>query len=282
MIKLLQYCLPQLFISRLVGVVANCQQSVIKNLFIKLFIKHFKVDLNDAQRTDYRQYKSFNDFFTRALKPEARPLPLAANQLISPVDGFISQHGKINDRTILQAKGKDYSLIDLLAGDKTLAEPFRFGDFLTAYLAPANYHCFHMPITGRLTQMIYVPGKLFSVNQSSVDHVDGLFARNERVICLFDTEIGPFAFIAVGALLVGSIAVEWHGIVNPKHKNVIKRFNYQHAPQSVTLERGAKLGHFQMGSTVILLLPPKKIEWQHDFIPNQPLRFGQALAKLSS
>lgn len=273
----LQYCLPQHLLSKMVGWFANCRLRWLKNHFIARFCVAYSVNLQEAERSQIEDYHSFNDFFTRSLKAGARVMDANPKTIISPVDGFVSAYGKIQDKAIVQAKGKRFSLDALLADKKELSQQFRFGDFLTAYLAPANYHCFHMPLDGVLQHMIYVPGKLFSVNKNAVNNIDHLFARNERVICIFDTKIGPIAYIAVGAMLVGSMSMEWHGVVNPKHSHQIKTYSYQHAPQKISLKKGDKVGHFQMGSTVIMLLPPNKISWEKAFATDEVLRFGEKI-----
>ncbi len=252
------------------GRLANAKLGCLTHFGIKKFIAHYRVNMDEAKITDYRQFQSFNDFFTRELKSNARVMPSDPKAFISPVDGCVSECGKIEKDQLLQAKGAYFNLLDLLGGDKELTRYFEDGQFLTAYLSPKDYHRFHMPIVGELKKMIYVPGKLFSVNQSSVKNVSGLFARNERVICVFDTEIGKVALIAVGAMIVGSIAMKWHGIVAPQKKRLIQMWNYH--DQKIQLNRGDEVGHFQLGSTVIVLCERNKAQWNVDLQSGKLLR----------
>lgn len=257
-----QNLIPQHLLSHFMGSLANAKMGALTSFGIKQFIAHYRVNMDEAKISDYRQFQTFNDFFTRELKSDARLMPSDPNVFISPVDGCVSECGKIEKDQLLQAKSAYFNLFDLLGGDKALAHNFEDGQFLTAYLSPKDYHRFHMPIAGELKKMIYVPGKLFSVNQSSVKNVPGLFARNERVICIFDTEIGKVAFIAVGAMIVGSISMKWHGIVAPQQKRSIQLWDY--SDQNIIFNRGDEVGHFRLGSTVILLCEKNKMRWNSD------------------
>lgn len=254
-----QNLIPQHLLSRLLGKLANAKLGWLTHWAIQKFIAHYSVNMQEAKISNVRQFKTFNDFFTRELKADARTLSSDPTVMISPVDGCVSACGKIKKDQLLQAKGAYFSLQDLLGGDAALASVFEDGQFLTAYLAPKDYHRFHMPISGKLKKMIYVPGKLFSVNASSVQKVPGLFSRNERVICIFDTEIGKLALIAVGAMIVGSIAMQWHGIVAPQKNRQMQIWDYD--DQNIILNRGDEAGCFRLGSTVMLLCEKNKVQW---------------------
>jgi phosphatidylserine decarboxylase len=246
-----QYLIPHHLLSRLILKLTRLQLGAVTHWLIKRFIQYYKVDMQIAQSADVRDYASFNEFFTRSVKPSARPLDEA--NMICPVDAQISQIGSIEEGSLLQAKGRYFQLNDLLGGYSEIANQFQQGVFCTLYLSPKDYHRIHMPTTGRLTDMIYVPGRLFSVNQRTTEVVPNLFARNERVICLFDTEVGPMAMILVGALFVGSIETVWAGSVTPNASSVCEHWQYAEQTAPV-LERGAEMGRFNMGSTVIVLL----------------------------
>jgi len=270
---LLQALLPQHLIARCVHGVARRKTPWLKNMLIRLFIRAFDVDLREAIIREPTDFVSFNAFFTRALAPGTRPAPAAPNVLACPVDGAVSTAGIINGDRLFQAKGHDYSLRALLAGDAALAERFRNGCFATMYLAPRDYHRVHMPITGRLREMIYVPGRLYSVNARTERTVRGLFARNERVICLFDSLAGPLAVVFVGALIVGSVETAWHGEVRTRPRR-IERWRYDPA---VPVERSAEIGRFNVGSTVIVLCTPGRVRWDAAIREGAVLRVGQAL-----
>lgn len=273
----IQNLIPQHCLSQLMGKLANAQAGALTRFAIKQFIAHYRVNMNEAKINDYREFKSFNDFFTRELKSDARIMPSDPQAFISPVDGCVSECGQIEKDQLLQAKGAYFNLRDLLGCDEKLAKVFEDGQFLTAYLSPKDYHRFHMPIAGKLTQMIYVPGKLFSVNPSSVKNVPGLFARNERVICIFETDIGKVALIAVGAMIVGSIAMKWHGIVAPQEKRDIQTWHYD--AQSIQFDRGDEVGHFRLGSTVIVLTEKDKLKWDSVVSPESLLKLFDPLCK---
>lgn len=273
-----QYLLPQHLLSRWMGRLAHSRCKKFKNWAITAFTRHYGVNLNESAIEDIRQFQNFNDFFTRKLKPDARPIATDPAAIISPVDGCISEIGKIEAHTILQAKKKFYSLTCLFGGDEALANNFMDGSFMTAYLAPKDYHRIHMPFDGQLVSMRYIPGKLFSVNTASASKINDLFARNERLVCVFDSSIGPFVVIAVGAMIVGSIVTAWHGVVNEGHSDKVSTWNY--ADKSIRFCRGDELGYFQLGSTVILLFARNAMAWNAQLKAGLPLQVGQMIAKI--
>ncbi len=273
-----QYVFPQKFLSRLVGGLANCELEPIKNLFIKQFIRHYEVNLDEALIQNPFEFDNFNDFFTRELKAGARPIDADPRILVSPADGTLSEFGTINDGQLLQAKGQFYALKDLLGEVHPWVETFSQGAFATIYLAPKDYHRVHMPFGGELVEMIYVPGRLFSVNQQTAQDIPGIFARNERVICIFQTIHGPMAVILVGAMIVASISVTWHGQVTPPTNEVQ---TWQYHTQKIYLEKGAELGRFYLGSTAIVLLPKELMHWQNDKVVGQRIKVGQALGEFT-
>jgi phosphatidylserine decarboxylase len=277
---LFQYVAPQRALSRLAGWLAECHWIWLKNYLIRYFINRYQVDINLAVLTSIDDYPTFNSFFTRHLKPELRPITQDAQIIISPADGAISQIGQIKQNTLLQAKGFNFSIASLLGSTENQAKQFYDGFFTTIYLAPKDYHRFHMPITGQLRETIFIPGQLFSVNQQTVGAVANLFARNERLVCIFDTAIGPMAVILVGAMLVGSIETVWGGISNST-KIVTQCFPATGAG-SISVAQGAELGHFKMGSTVILLFPKEKIEWLPELHESSILNMGSSLGKICS
>jgi phosphatidylserine decarboxylase len=268
-----QYLIPQILLSKFAGYLANCKIPVIKNFFINTFIKLYKIDLKDAIFTNPTQYKTFNDFFTRKLKSNARQISNHPNIIVSPVDGFIYQFGDIHETLLLQAKNHYFNLVDLLGGNHDLAKAFMNKRFISIYLAPQHYHRIHMPITGQLIKMIYVPGKLFSVNPITVENIPNLFARNERVICVFTTEKGKFCVILVGAMLVGSIYTSWHTKVIRAKK--IHVWDYSH--ESILLNKGEELGYFAMGSTVIMLFEDHNFHWSNLISVGQELKLGDEI-----
>jgi len=273
----LQYLLPHHGISRLAGVLANCRWKWVRQPFIYLFIRYFKVDLGEAQIQDYGQFEHFNAFFTRALLPECRPLPAQPEFLVSPADGTVSQLGRLEDDRLLQAKGIDYSLLDLLGGDPGDAAAFRAGDFVTIYLSPRDYHRVHMPADGVLQKTIYVPGRLFSVNQRTTEQVDGLFTRNERLVCFFDTPAGPLAMVLVGAMIVAGIETAWSGRVRPGRHRLVTPGRTDDSAQ-VSLDRGAEMGRFMLGSTVILVFPAGAVALDRALRAGSAIRQGQKIA----
>ena len=277
MFILLQKIIPQHALSRLVGVLAYWRAGFLKNVFIRFFVRHYQVNLADIADFNPKNYPSFNDFFTRYLKPGVRPLAQESDAVVSPVDGLVSEVGDTTGGRLLQAKGQDYSLQDLLGGDAVTAAQFAGGKFLTVYLSPKDYHRVHMPLAGQLVQMVHVPGKLFSVNQATVAAIPNLFARNERVIAYFKTALGPMAVILVGATCVGSIAMKWHGVVTPPTSKKLQHWEYH--SQNIKLERGDEVGHFNMGSTVIVLFGKDAMQWQPELIANQVLKMGEKIGR---
>jgi phosphatidylserine decarboxylase len=272
---LLQHLLPQHLLSRLVGRLARSESPAIKTLFINTFMKRFDIDLSEAQVQNPEEFPSFNAFFTRALKDGARPI--ADSPVVSPADGAISQIGHIRGSDLLQAKGQYFSLHDLLGGDATLTSEFINGDFATIYLSPRDYHRVHMPATGTLRKTIYVPGKLFSVNQTTSENVPGLFARNERLVCIFDTELGPMAVILVGAMIVAAIETVFAGQVTPLSPHIHQQEYGQREP--LVLEKGAELGRFSLGSTAIVLFGEKQCHWLKSLEAGSPVRMGATLGE---
>lgn len=268
-----QFVIPHHLLSRLIQKLTRLQMGAVTHWLIKRFIKHYNVDMNIVQLAEARNYASFNQFFTRSLKPTARPL--AQTEIICPVDAKISQIGQIDQGTLFQAKGHNFQLVDLLGGDAKMANLFQQGLFCTLYLSPKDYHRIHIPTTGRLIDMVYVPGRLFSVNQTTTQVVSNLFARNERVICRFETDLGPMALVLVGALFVGCMETVWAGTVTPNRLSAVERWHY--AEKNI-LQRGAEMGRFNMGSTVIVLLDGKQVAWLPDLKAQDNLLMGQGLA----
>ena len=274
-----QYFIPQRFLTSLVYRITRCEIPWFKNNLIKLFITVFDVDMSLAKNPDPESYSSFNTFFTRGLSPEARPIHLDDKNILSPVDGAVSQIGNIQNNTIIQAKGKSYTLKHLLVEDE-LVNMFSGGTFATLYLAPRDYHRIHMPVSGQLSRMIYVPGKLFAVNSHSVRVVDAVFAKNERVINIFDTDIGPMAVIMIGALNVGSMETVWSGQITPAKNRIIN--DTQFSGNDIKLEQGQEMGRFNMGSTVILLLPQNVIQWSADMVADKTIVMGEKIARVNT
>jgi phosphatidylserine decarboxylase len=272
-----QYVLPKRGLTAFAGRVASRQRGATTTRLVRWFVAKYGVDMSEAAVSDIAAYASFNDFFTRALKPGARPL--ADADLVCPVDGTISQFGRIEHDQILQAKGHRYSTQALVGGDAALAERFHDGSFATLYLSPKDYHRIHMPCDGTLTRMIHVPGALFSVNPTTARGVPGLFARNERVVCVFDSaRVGTFVLTLVGATIVGSMATVWHGAVNPPR---VRRTREWHYPEgTVVLKQGEEMGRFMLGSTVVLLFSPQALRFSPAWQPGKPIRLGEAMAAL--
>ncbi|MFE8034686.1 archaetidylserine decarboxylase [Thiohalocapsa marina] len=275
----LQYGLPQHALSAAMFRLTRLRLGMVTTQAIRLFARRFDVDLQEAANPSPAAYPSVNAFFTRALRDDARPLDPTESALLSPVDGAVSQLGRIQDGTLFQAKGQDYSTTELLGGDARLAAEFDAGLFATLYLSPRDYHRIHMPIAGRLRQTIHVPGRLFSVNPTTTRGVPRLFARNERVVCIFDTPAGPMAMVLVGAIFVGSIETVWGGRITPPRGRRITRV-VASPDQPVALERGEEMGRFNMGSTVILLLPDGSADWTRELGAGSPVRVGRALGHL--
>ena len=269
-----QYFYPKRLLTLYAGFMASNQWGWYTTRLIRNFIRDYDVDMNEAVEPDPAAYKSFNDFFTRALKPGMRPI--ADADLICPVDGAISQFGRIRRHTIFQAKGHEYTTQALLGGDAALAEPFVDGSFATIYLSPKDYHRIHMPSDGRLTRMIHVPGDLFSVNPVTAQGVPGLWARNERVVCLFEGPRGPWSLVLVGATIVGSMQTVWHGVVNSKRPGRIREWRYD--DQQIVLKKGEEMGRFLLGSTVIMTFPKDELAFNPTWAPAKGVRLGEAMA----
>jgi len=276
-----QYLLPKQALTRFAGTVASARRGGVPTQIIRRFVARYGVDMNEAAEPDIAAYASFNDFFTRALKPGVRPLAHA--DLVCPVDGAISQFGAIDRDQLMQAKGHRYSTTALVGGDAELAARFEHGHFATLYLSPKDYHRIHMPCAGRLLRMIYVPGALFSVNPTTARGVPGLFARNERVVCVFETDHGPLVLALVGATIVGSMATVWHGGVNPPRSKRLREWRYDRPDdQRVELAQGEEMGRFLLGSTVVLLMPNGALRFNPDWAPGRAIRMGEAMADWSS
>ncbi|HET7835697.1 archaetidylserine decarboxylase [Variovorax sp. J31P179] len=270
-----QYLFPKQALTSFAGWVAGKERGSVTTWIIRRFVAKYGVDMGEALASDIASYRSFNDFFTRALKPGARPI--AAADLVSPVDGAISQFGAIEGDQIFQAKGHRYSTTALVGGDAALAARFAHGSFATLYLSPKDYHRIHMPCDGRLLRMIYVPGDLFSVNPTTARGVPGLFARNERVVCVFETARGPFVLVLVGATIVGSMATVWHGVVNPPRGGEVREWRYD--DQQIVLRQGEEMGRFLLGSTVVMLFPAPPLAFTPAWAPGRPVRLGEAMAE---
>jgi phosphatidylserine decarboxylase len=271
-----QYLAPQHGLSRAAGLLANAKSPTIKNAFIEWFVEKYQVNMAEAAQPNPKDYATFNDFFTRALKEGARTIDQSADSIISPVDGAISQIGAIEHGRVFQAKGQSFSLTELLGGDIERAKPFLGGNFTTIYLSPKDYHRIHMPITGTLREMVFVPGKLFSVNPVTAENVPSLFARNERVVAIFDTELGPMAMVLVGAMIVASIETTWAGIVAPR-KGGVQSYKYE-GDKAITIKKGDEMGRFRLGSTVILAFPQSAAEWETILASGDGLQLGQKIA----
>jgi len=269
-----QYLLPKRVLTVLAGKIANLRGGALTHALIRRFVAKYGVDMSEAADPRIESYATFNDFFTRALRDGVRPI--AAAPFVCPVDAAVSQFGPIEHDQIFQAKGHSYSTRALVGGDQALAHLFDHGHFATLYLAPRDYHRIHMPCEGRLKRMIYIPGDLFSVNPLTARHVPSLFARNERVVCFFETAYGPFANVLVGATIVGSVATVWHGVVNPPRTRDIREWRYD--DQNIVLPQGAEMGRFLLGSTVVMLFPKNVLTFVPDWAPSRPVRLGEPMA----
>ena len=269
-----QYLLPKQALTAFAGWVAGKERGWITTEIVRRFVAKYEVNMAEALNPDIKSYVSFNAFFTRALAPGARPL--ADSDWVCPVDGAISQFGRIDGGQIFQAKGHSYSAVALVGGDTHLAARFDGGSFACLYLSPKDYHRIHMPCAGRLLQMVYVPGDLFSVNPTTAQGVPGLFARNERVVCVFESARGPFVMVLVGATIVGSMATVWHGVVNPPRLPSVKTWHY--ADQRVELQQGEEMGRFLLGSTVVMLFPKAPLLFSPSWEPGRAIRMGEAMA----
>ncbi|OFA32277.1 phosphatidylserine decarboxylase [Glaciecola punicea] len=271
----IQYILPKHFLSRLIGQLAAAEAGAVTQFCIKRFIKVYNINMKEALHEDPSAYKSFNDFFTRALKRDVRPIIEGDDILCQPVDGNVSQYGDIIGDKVFQAKSHYYSVTTLLGGKPEIAECFKGGKFVTIYLAPKDYHRIHMPIAGKLTDTLHVPGELFSVNPLTARNVPGLFARNERVVTIFDTSVGKVAVVLVGATVVASIETAWAGNITPPASKYVQ--HWQHSQDNITLEKGQEMGRFKLGSTVVLCFESDKISFK-DLSTGDVTRLGEALA----
>ena len=275
---LFQYLLPQHTLSRLAGHLARSTWTPFKNTFIKWFIRRYEVNMEEALSADPETYACFNDFFTRALKSGVRPISSDQTLIVSPADGVINQSGRIIQGRLIQAKGRDFSLTQLLGGSEERARPFFDGCFATVYLSPQDYHRVHMPISGILKEMVFIPGKLFSVNQLTAESVPDLFARNERVVCVFDTEQGPMVLVLVGAMIVASVDTVWGGNVCPAGHTVCVTNYADHLPL-IQIARGEEMGRFKLGSTVVMLFGPDAVELVEDLATGKRVRLGETIAR---
>ncbi len=272
----LQRIAPQHTLSRLGGKIAKSEKPWLKDQLIRQFCRSYNINLDEAAQQDFSAYPSFNDFFTRALKPGARPVNADKNTIICPADGTVSQIGQIDDGQLIQAKGKQFSVKALLAADDADSTRFSNGSFTTIYLSPQDYHRVHMPIDGTLDYCRYIPGKLFSVNNITTQHVDAVFAKNERLVCLFDTPTGRCAVILVGAMMVAGIESVWHGDYQP---GAGIETSHQAGAEKVVLKKGDEMGRFKFGSTVIMLFEPGKVEWNSEYATGSTTRMGEAIAE---
>ncbi|WMY95127.1 MAG: archaetidylserine decarboxylase [Arsenophonus sp.] len=278
----LQYLLPQEKLTKLAGWIANKKNTNLTQFMIKIFAKFYKINMAEAQKSDFSAYTTFNEFFTRSLKENMRPIVSGTHQLSLPADGVISQIGSIVEEKILQAKGHSYKLTALLAGNDILVKKFMNGLFITIYLSPRDYHRVHMPCDGLLTEMIYVPGALFSVNKTTENNIPNLFARNERLICIFETEFGKMIQILIGATIIGSIETIWHGCINNEREGIIKRWTYpkKNNTGEIFLKKGEEMGIFKLGSTVINLFEPASgIQLNAELKPGSISRVGALLGE---
>lgn len=274
----IQYLLPHHLLSTVAFRVTRIRWRPLKDLLIARFVRHLGVDMSEAVEPELAAYGSFNEFFTRSLRPGARPIADPDGTVACPADGTLSRQGTIENGRILQAKGHDFSLVELLAGDRDWAERFSGGAFATIYLSPRDYHRVHMPLSGTLREMFHVPGRLFSVNPITTKLVPRLFARNERVVCLFEADGGAMAVILVGAIFVGSIDTRWEGRITPTSRQ--GRSHRYEREAAVRLEKGEEMGRFNMGSTVVLLFPSGTVEWDPSLVPGDTLRMGQPIGSL--
>jgi phosphatidylserine decarboxylase len=273
-----QYVLPKQALTAFAGYVASRPRGSVTTALIRWFVGKYGVNMAEAANPDISSYLTFNDFFTRALCPGVRPL--ASSDWVCPVDGAISQFGRIEGGQIFQAKGHQYSATALVGGDAQLAAQFHGGSFATLYLSPRDYHRIHMPCDARLLRMIYVPGDLFSVNPATARGVPGLFARNERVVCVFDTAQGPMVMTLVGATVVGSMATVWHGVIG-RSRQGLREWDYSQQNPPVILQKGQEMGRFLLGSTVVLLFPQGRLAFNPDWQPGGPVQLGQAMASVA-
>jgi phosphatidylserine decarboxylase len=274
MMTLPQYLIPQHTLSLFMYRLTRCEVVWFKNVFIRFITRQYKVNMAEAAETDLATYPSFNAFFTRLLKEGVRPI--ADNDIVSPVDGVVSQAGPIVSGQIVQAKGQDYSVLSLLGGDDALTAEFVGGQFATIYLSPKDYHRIHMPVTGKLRKMRYVPGDLFSVSPRTARTVPDLFARNERVVVTFDTELGPMVMVLVGAIFVGSMATVWSGQITPGYGKAVRQWTYDDA-EAMMIEKGQEMGRFNMGSTVVLLFGEQAVTFNDQIVAEMPIQLGHGM-----
>jgi phosphatidylserine decarboxylase len=269
-----QYLLPHHLLSRFVGIFAESEWPIVKHTLMNFFLKRFGIDMSEAEREDIQDYRNFNDFFTRALKPGVRTIQGNEETWVSPVDACISQFGAIEDGQLIQAKGKNFTLTDLLGGDASSAAHYKDGEFITLYLSPKDYHRIHMPLAAKLVKTTFIPGKLFSVNPLTANTVSRLFARNERLVCEFDSEQGRFVMVLVGAMVVASIETTWSGVVAPFQRKIV-----QHSLNSKLLdfEKGEEMGRFKLGSTVIMAFENDKMRWNSQIKNNANIKLGEPL-----
>ncbi len=273
-----QYLLPKQALTAFAGIVANARGGAATTKLISWFVGRYGVNMAEAENADVASYATFNEFFTRPLKTSARPL--ADAPYLCPVDGAISQFGAIDRDQIIQAKQHHFTTTALVGGDAGLASRFEDGIFATLYLSPKDYHRIHMPCDGLLTRMIYIPGALFSVNPTTARGVPGLFARNERVVCVFESAHGPFVLVLVGATIVGSMATVWHGVVNPPRRPNVHEWSY--ADREIVLNKGAEMGRFMLGSTVVMLFPKNTLAFNAGWMPAVAIRMGQAMGQATT
>lgn len=275
LLTLPQYLIPQHALSVLMHKLTRSELTWFKNSFIRFIIKKYKVNIEEAKTAELTAYRSFNEFFTRQLREGVRPIA-DGDVVVSPVDGAISQLGQINKGQIIQAKGRQYSVLELLAGDQKLAQQFENGQFATIYLSPRDYHRIHMPLTGKLKSMSYIPGNLFSVSPRTARAVPKLFARNERVVTVFETDIGPMVLVLVGAIFVGSMETVWQGQITPDYGKKVEHWTYQDE-QAITIQKGEEMGRFNMGSTVVMLMPEQCKPFLGKFKAGSTIQLGQAI-----
>ena len=275
---LFQYIVPQHLLSRIAGKIANSKNIRIKNTLISYFLNNYEINMEEAHNEKPYGYNSFNNFFTRKLKTDARPIDKTKNSIISPADGVISQVGLIDNGEVFQAKGRSFNLLDFLGGNQNLYNEFSDGSFSTIYLSPKDYHRVHMPFPGILREMHYIPGDLFSVNPITVKKVNNLFARNERLSCIFETSNGPMAVVLVGAMIVSGICVSWENKRFIKNRE-IQSFKYPSVGNgAVQLNKGDELGRFMLGSTVVMCFPNKRVSWESNISENSSVRVGESIA----
>jgi len=276
-----QYLLPHHLLSRLLSRLTHARGAGLKGFLIRGFSRLYGINLDEAASQDPADYEHFNAYFTRALKPGVRPVAEGTDVVVSPVDGTVSQCGPIEDGRIFQAKGRGYTARQLLGGDARLAEMFEGGEFATIYLSPTDYHRIHMPLAGTLQEMVHVPGRLFSVSPATTRVIPGLFARNERVVTVFDTAAGPMAMVLVGAIFVASIETVWGGVITPPAGKKLRSWDYRGTDQPTVLAKGEEMGRFNMGSTVVLLFPKGKCQWDPVASPGTHLNLGQAIGRVA-